>query len=63
GCPEKARSNTGPRWAAHPTTVDLQADGTVTATSPGGDQTLRGHPNRGPKATPRDGRPPPARAA
>ena len=42
--------------------VELQADGTVTAVSPDGVQTLRGHPSRGP-AVPRDGRPPPARAA
>ncbi|MCL2586445.1 MAG: HNH endonuclease [Streptosporangiales bacterium] len=42
--------------------IDLQADGTVTATSPDGSQVLRGHPNRAPIPPPA-GRPPPARAA
>jgi hypothetical protein len=50
--------------------VELQADGTVTATGPDG-QVLRGPPRRPPRdgtpprddRPPRDGRPPPAQAA
>lgn len=43
-------------------TVDLQADGTVTATSPDGAQVIRGHPNQGSRYV-QTGRPPPGRAA
>lgn len=42
-------------------TVNLQADGSITATSPDGAQLIRGHPNRGHQ--PADSRPPPGRAA